>query len=290
MATQPNTITLYHGTSGVYDGPPTRGDKDVLRTGYVSLTANRDFAEEFAGGSRNSRVYAIAVPREKIAGLRAEGERLGKAGKWDELGKLIRRAGSEGYTAVAIPDISMGSAAPEFRLVGQVPANAWSVKPSEDAAELYGRIDAAVARIRAGEAVAADERKELVEILEETIEVNGDTADVLDEQGKASAARALRANVAQDQAALEVLGGDDGNESVGEGTSPPASVDSAPIARASGNEAASEPSGVAKYAGLVGRLTKLPFGKGRVGSKRRAPNAGMRAGGAGTPNVTIRRR
>ena len=178
-------VTLYHGTGLYYEGVPSRGYKDVLRTGHVSMSSDSDMAEMFAGGSRDSRIYSVDIPTSEILDLRVESKKLGEEGKWDELATLVKEAGESGkYKAVAIQDITTGGDATEFRLVGQVPEEQWQVRPTGEKQDYWGKTDDTIQRFNAGEKVGIRERGKALSQLKEEFNMNADVYDIIRSEGK----------------------------------------------------------------------------------------------------------
>ena len=168
MANKTQAVTLYHGTARAYSGVPTQGGKDLLGSGYPSMSGNPEVAESFAGGSRTSRVYSLDVPKSQILDLTKESGRLSEQGKWEEMSKLIQKAAASGkYQAVAHYDITYGTDDPEYRFVGKVPKESWQVRPSADAQEHYAPIDAILKRFNAGEKITDKERRQTLRSLKE---------------------------------------------------------------------------------------------------------------------------
>ena len=152
-----NSITLYHGTGSFYQGSPTIGRKDVLRTGYPSMTGDLETARTFAGGSRDSRVYSIDIPRSEILDMTEESAKLGDSGDWEELRRRIIEAANSGpYKAVAIHDITSGSDEPEYRLIGHVDSNEWKVEPIYD--EQLDELNDIIHRFNSGEKISRGDR------------------------------------------------------------------------------------------------------------------------------------
>lgn len=164
---EPRTITLYHGTPRFYYGPPDKGYKDLLGTGFLSMTGDPSLAELFAGGMRDARIYSVDIPVDAILDLRIQSEALGKADRWDELATMIQDAAASGrYQAVAIFDITMGTDMPEFRLVQKLPPGDWRVEPSEAHNSKYRETDDIITRFNAGEVVSKEESDKVQRILQ----------------------------------------------------------------------------------------------------------------------------
>ena len=192
-------ITLHHGTGKIFDGPPTQGGKDVLRTGLLSMTANRDIADEFAGGGRDGRIYSLQVPREAVLDLRNRSAK--------QLPKLLEEAKRDGrYSVAAIDDITFGSDEPEFRLLRPPAPSAWRVERSDESVENYAAYDDVVRRLKSGEPVSQKERDEARELLKEDLEVNKEILEIMEEeQGGDPAAAALRSRLGEDASVYRAL-------------------------------------------------------------------------------------
>ena len=196
MADKTQSVTLYHGTASAYSGVPTQGYKDLLGSGYPSMSGDPDVAEFFASGKRTSRVYSLDVPKSQILDLTKETEELSEQGKWDEISKLIKKAAASGkYQAVAHYDITFGTDDPEYRFVGKVPQESWHVRPSADAQERYAHVDAILKRFNAGEKITDKERRQTLRTLKEDAHADDIKKwewvwKVLDEDGRGDQASA----------------------------------------------------------------------------------------------------
>ena len=198
-------LALYHGTSRVFDGPPSRGDKDVLSTGYLSMTPYPDVAEFFAGGNRHARIYTLQVPRTAILDLRKESAELGEREEWDRLSALINEAGSSGkYQAVALTDITFGTDDTEFRLIRPVAPEQWQVERSQESVEEYAEFDDIVRRVTAGETVSRAERERAMRRLKSDAKADFEVAEVMEDEDDPAAAL-LKDRVAQDKELYQVL-------------------------------------------------------------------------------------
>ena len=212
------TVTLYHGTGNLFEGPPTKGGKDVLRTGYPSFTGDPDVAEFFAGGSRDARIYSVEVPRERILDL--TDDRDARRRNWRGLSKKVEEAAAGGmYDAVAIPDITFGDDEPEYRLFTSDP-DAFSVHPSSEYYETYGDVDDVLARARAGQGVDETRQAEVRRILLEDVAQDAEmirTMDSLrDERPELVPAIPLRAKrILEDRETLRALRAGDTDRLVG---------------------------------------------------------------------------
>ncbi len=202
------SVTLYHGTSQFYDGPPTKGGKDVLRTGHLSMTGNPEVAELFAGSGRDARIYSLQVPKEAFLDLRQESARFGKRGQWDQLAALVQDASKSGrYQAAALTDITMGTDEPEFRLIRPVPKEAWRVERAPESVQEYAVYDDILRRFRTGEQVSQSELDEARAILRQDAALDAEVAEVMEEVGN-PAAKALKARVARDRELYQALAPD----------------------------------------------------------------------------------
>ena len=159
------SITLYHGTHRAFDDAPKYGGKDVLQTGFVSLTENKDLANLFASEGPDSRIYSIDIPHEEILDLQAESEELGGKRKWKDLSELIKKAAEDGYTAVAIHDITLGSDEPEYRLVKDINLKQWDINPSAGNIKRYGKTGKILSQFNEGEQIT---EKDYKRVLKET--------------------------------------------------------------------------------------------------------------------------
>ena len=176
------SVALYHGTSRFYEGNPSRGGKDVLRTGFPSMTADPGMAEMFTSGNRDSRVYSTRVPHEEILDLRKESEELGKRKEWDRLTGLIQEAAKSGkYKAVAINDITMGSDDPEYRLVGTVPPEKWEVKPTEESVDYLGGVGDSIRDFNAGKKVNKGRRNRTANTVVDNMIEDAEMVDLMRE-------------------------------------------------------------------------------------------------------------
>ena len=154
-----NNMVLYHGTPSFYEGPPTRGGKDVLKTGYPSMSGNPEAAESFAGGSRDSRIYSVEIPKERILDFTKDSQRWSKAGALGPIKKKIQDAGKKGkYDAIAIHDVTFGSDEPEYRLLRAPDPGDWHVGPTTEHVENFAETDDTIRRFRAGEPITTRER------------------------------------------------------------------------------------------------------------------------------------
>ena len=154
-----DTVVLYHGTPKYYEGPPTRGDKDVLKTGYPSMSGNPEAADFFGGGGRDSRIYSVEIPKDRILDFTKGSQRWSKAGAWGPVRKKIEDAGKKGeYDAIAIHDVTFGSDEPEYRLLRAPNPDDWHVGPTTEHVENFAETDDIVRRFRAGEPITTRER------------------------------------------------------------------------------------------------------------------------------------
>ena len=167
MATRQKTVTLYHGTSGVFDGPPTSGNKDITGAGFPSATHDIGLAEFFAGGSRNGRVFAVRMPISAILDLTKAPTKTAK--NMRELARQTQEADADGrYQAVAIPGITTGDDF-EFRILSRVTPSRWKVRRSKESKENYGPVENVISRINAGEDVGNEEYLVAEQMLEEDL-------------------------------------------------------------------------------------------------------------------------
>lgn len=175
------TVKLYHGTNQYYQGPPTRGGRKdtLLQSNYISMTPYEDGAEFFTGGGNPySRVYSLDVPVESILDIRNDYPSMSKK----SIREAFEKARQDGYTAVAIPDYTFGGDA-EFRLVGQVPEEAWSVRRTEQSVKNYAAFEEVIKKVEEGKPITERERKmakrELEHLRDETWRVIHDFIDVV---------------------------------------------------------------------------------------------------------------
>ena len=169
MATD-RTIRLYHGTGSYFVGPPTFGEKDILGTKLVSLTASPDLAELFAGSARHGRIFHVDIPQTKILDLRAESEDMSDEGK-KRLAALINDAVRGGqYEAVAINNITTGDEDVEYRLLRPLPDARWKVQRSPWTVEEYKEYDSIVRRLTNGMPITPAERRKALGVLKEDID------------------------------------------------------------------------------------------------------------------------
>jgi len=181
-------IVMYHGTPRFYSGvpkvPTAAQSKDVLQTGTLSLSSNLEAPLLFAGEGPDARLYSVEIPRLEVKDLTHVNTRA--------LAREIEKARNEGWTAVAIPDITTGGDQPEFRLLRDVDESAWKVGPT------VGRVDEAdadisdiIRRFQQGEALSATDRRRAAQHALEMVRhdrMNIDIADNIAEEGFMSAA------------------------------------------------------------------------------------------------------
>ena len=167
MAAGQKTVTLYHGTGNIFDGPPTSGGKDITGAGFPSATHDIGLAEFFAGGSRNGRIFSVRVPVSAILNLSEAPTKTAKDMR--ELVRQVREADADGkYQAVAIPGITTGDAY-EFRILSLLPPSKWKVRPSEESKENYRPVENVISRTNAGEDVGNEEYLVAEQMLEEDL-------------------------------------------------------------------------------------------------------------------------
>ena len=178
----PGRIVLYHGTSHYYEGPPTLGGKDVLKTGYPSMASDPYMAEYFAGGARDSRIYAIEVPTERILDLSDESDKWVRRKNLAPLRKQIDAAAASGkYDAVMLHDMTFGDEdGVEFRLLRKPEDSEWQVAPTSEHVENYREFDDVTGRLERGQYITRAERERMAEFLEEEIEYGNASEDMID--------------------------------------------------------------------------------------------------------------
>ena len=157
-------VVMYHGTPRYFEGPPTVGHKDVLRTGTLSLTSNPYVAEFFAGGARDSKIWSLEMPRDRILDLTNKSDK--------RLPKEIEKAKRSGeYDAVAIRDITFGDEDQvEFRLLNPPSPEDWHVGPTVEHVDTYTDFNKSVESFKKGWELSESERLEAIEFLKDEIE------------------------------------------------------------------------------------------------------------------------
>ena len=70
-------------------------------------------AEFFAGGGRDSRIYSVEIPKDRVLDFTKDSQRWSKVGAWGPVKKKIEDTGKKGkYDAIAIHDVTFGSDEP----------------------------------------------------------------------------------------------------------------------------------------------------------------------------------
>ncbi|MYC32410.1 MAG: hypothetical protein F4X64_04460 [Chloroflexi bacterium] len=155
-------MRLYHGTPMFYSGPPTGGGqgKDVLASGYLSMSGDPEAAAFFAGEGRDSRVYSTEIPDSEIKDLTRHKVRNEKDVK--RLRGEVQKAAREGYKAAKIDDITFGGPDGEYRLLDRtIPEDRWEVRSTST-----GDVEDSERRLVAGQKITPRERKRLTYLYE----------------------------------------------------------------------------------------------------------------------------